>query len=124
MNSIVLVQKNCQACNKIIKGRIDKKFCNDYCRNAYNNQLKSSTNNLVRNVNHFLAKNRRILESCFLNNETIIKIKKEEMLSKGFYFKYQTQIHQTKNNFIIYCCYNYLYFPLNENWVVVMADSK
>ena len=55
-------QKNCIACNKIIRGRSDKKFCNDYCRNAYNNQIKSPTNNLIRNTNNRLSKNRRILE--------------------------------------------------------------
>lgn len=30
----------CLNCDKTLKGRTDKKFCDDYCRNSYNNQLK------------------------------------------------------------------------------------
>ena len=55
--------KNCLACDKPVKGRTDKKFCDDFCRNKYNNQLKAGCNNYVRNINNALGKNRRILES-------------------------------------------------------------
>ena len=53
----------CLSCGSTVKGRADKKFCNDYCRNEYNNGLKSSTTNLVRNINNALGKNRRVLET-------------------------------------------------------------
>jgi len=33
--------KTCLACGKILKGRVDKKFCDDYCRNNYNNLQKA-----------------------------------------------------------------------------------
>jgi hypothetical protein len=29
--------KTCLFCEKPVKGRSDKKFCDDYCRAAYNN---------------------------------------------------------------------------------------
>ena len=29
--------KKCLSCGKLLKGRVDKKFCDDYCRNNYNN---------------------------------------------------------------------------------------
>ena len=54
--------KTCLQCGKTLRGRADKKFCDDYCRNNYNNQLKANTNNYVRNINNALGKNRRILE--------------------------------------------------------------
>ncbi|MBL7762218.1 MAG: DUF2116 family Zn-ribbon domain-containing protein, partial [Chitinophagaceae bacterium] len=53
----------CLNCGKPLKGRSDKKFCDDSCRNNYNNQLKSIVNNQMRNINNVLGKNRRILES-------------------------------------------------------------
>ncbi len=40
----MLAQQNtatCQQCGKPVKGRIDKRFCDDFCRNAYNNNLKT-----------------------------------------------------------------------------------
>ena len=52
--------KQCLECDNEIKGRIDKKFCSDYCRNAYNNKLNKDSNNLVRNTNNRLRKNYRI----------------------------------------------------------------
>uniref|UniRef100_UPI00374D4ADE DUF2116 family Zn-ribbon domain-containing protein n=2 Tax=Ferruginibacter sp. TaxID=1940288 RepID=UPI00374D4ADE len=61
--------KKCLTCGKTIKGRTDKKFCDDYCRNGYNNQLKAGDNNYVRNINNALRKNRRILESLLPDNE-------------------------------------------------------
>ncbi len=57
--------KICVACGKLLKGRIDKKFCDDNCRNSYNNQQKAkgSYSAYVRTINNTLIKNRRILES-------------------------------------------------------------
>lgn len=59
-------EKTCLACDKPLKGRLDKKFCDDYCRNNYNNRLNSDQSNYVRNVNNILRKNRRILEASIL----------------------------------------------------------
>ena len=72
--------KLCENCNKTIRGRSDKKFCNDYCRNAFNNNLNSPANNLVRRTNILLSKNRRILEALFTESEKIIKIKITESM--------------------------------------------
>ena len=41
MTTQVADSKVCLACGKPLKGRIDKKFCDDYCRNNYNNQQKA-----------------------------------------------------------------------------------
>ena len=59
--------KTCLACGKPLKGRIDKKFCDDYCRNNYNNQQKAkgSHSSYVRNINNTLLKNRKILGIYF-----------------------------------------------------------
>lgn len=115
--------KNCLVCNKTIRGRVDKKFCNDYCRNGFNNQLKSGTNNLVRNTNNFLGKNRRILESVLPEGETMIKIKKEKLLQEGFFFKYTTQIHKNKKGSIYYYCYDYGYLPLDSEWYLIIKNE-
>jgi hypothetical protein len=115
--------KNCLLCNKTIRGRVDKKFCNDYCRNGFNNQLKSGTNNLVRNTNNFLGKNRRILENILPEGETMIKIKKEKLLQEGFFFKYTTQIHKNKKGSIYYYCYDYGYLPLDSEWYLIIKNE-
>ena len=54
------MQKNCPECGDKIIGRIDKKFCSDGCRNAYNNRINKDSKNLIRNTNNRLRKNYRI----------------------------------------------------------------
>jgi hypothetical protein len=93
--------KTCQACGKPLKGRSDKKFCDDYCRNAYNNQLKSTSNNYVRNINNALGKNRRILEGIFPPGEKMTKTTKEKLQRLGFQFKYFTHTYTNKKEISI-----------------------
>ena len=56
-----MTNKNCLECGEKITGRIDKKFCSDYCRNTYNNSVAKESKNLVRNINNRLKKNYKIL---------------------------------------------------------------
>src|SRR5450432_4066399 len=101
--------KTCLACDKPLKGRSDKKFCDDYCRNNYNNQLKSMTNNQMRNINNALSKNRRILEEMLPEGKEKVSSHKEKLLEKGFLFKYVTHLYTTKDGKTYYFCYEYGY---------------
>ncbi|MBS1738860.1 MAG: hypothetical protein JSS98_20075 [Bacteroidetes bacterium] len=114
----------CLNCNKTLKGRTDKKFCDDYCRNTYNNQLKADKNNLVRNVNNALGKNRRILDSLFKINEETSKTTKEKLLQKGFQFKYITQLYTNKKGNVYYFCYDIGYLPLENDWYLLVKRKE
>lgn len=116
--------KNCLACDKPLKGRSDKKFCDDYCRNNYNNQLKSITNNQVRNINNALGKNRRILEEMLPLGEEMSKTTKEKLLQKGFLFKYVTHLYTTKSGKTYYYCYDYGYLPLENDWYLIVRRKE
>jgi len=117
-------QSTCLTCHKPVKGRTDKKFCDDYCRNAFNNHLKSATNNLVRNINNALGKNRRILESFFKKEEEIAKTTKNKLLEKGFLFKYFTHTYTNKKGNIYFFCYDYGYLPLENDWYLLVKRKK
>lgn len=112
--------KNCLFCDKLLKGRSDKKFCDDYCRAAYNNELKSITNGQVKNVNNVLAKNRRILEELLPAGDEMIKTTREKLLQKGFLFKYITHLYTTKTGKTYYYCYEYGYLPLDNDWYLIV----
>jgi len=116
---IAEIKKLCLTCSKPLKGRTDKKFCDDYCRNNYNNQLKSNTINLVRNINNALGKNRRILESLFGAEETA-KTNKDKLLEKGFQFKYITHTYTNKKGNVYFFCYDIGYLPLENNWYLLV----
>jgi predicted nucleic acid-binding Zn ribbon protein len=115
--------KLCLTCSKPIRGRTDKKFCDDYCRNNYNNQLKSSTTNLVRNINNALGKNRRILEN-FFGKEDMVKTTKDKLLEKGFQFKYITHTYTNKKGNVYFFCYDIGYLPLENDWYLLVKRKE
>ncbi len=115
---------SCLNCNKPVKGRTDKKFCDDYCRNSYNNQLKSASVNLVRNINNALGKNRRILEGIFKSDEEIAKTTKEKLLQKGFQFKYITHTYTNKKGNVYFFCYDIGYLPLENDWYLLVKRKE
>jgi hypothetical protein len=115
--------RKCLACDKNLQGRADKKFCNDYCRNAYNNQLKASGTTIVRNINNILLKNRRILEHV-LGQEDMGKTNKEKLLQQGFRFNYLTHTYTNKKGNIYSFCYEYGYLPLENDWYLVVRRKE
>jgi hypothetical protein len=115
--------RECLACGKILHGRADKKFCNDYCRNAYNNNLKSANSPFVRNINNALQKNRRILESA-LGAEEMQKVQKEKLSQEGFNFKFITHTYVNKKGNTYYFCYEYGYLPLEHGWYLVVKRKE
>lgn len=116
-------QQLCNHCQHPVKGRADKKFCNDYCRNAHHNLLNSSTSNVVRNINHCLQKNRRILENLLPPTQQLIKTSAELLQYRGFNFQYHTHIQINKRGKPFYCCYNYGYRWINPVTIMVMKNE-
>ncbi len=116
--------RHCMYCNKPVKGRTDKKFCDDYCRNAYNNSIKAPSNNLVRNINNQLAKNRRLLEECIAPGEEMGKVPKEKLVSRGFSTKYITHTYANKKGNIYFFCYDFGYLPLEGDWLLVVHRKE
>lgn len=116
--------KLCLNCNKPVKGRTDKKFCDDYCRNNYNNQLKSNTINIVRNINNALGKNRRILENMFNEGEEMAKTTKSKLLQKGFQFKYFTHTYTNKKGNVYFFCYDLGYLALEGDWYLLVKQKE
>lgn len=117
--------KTCLACGKTLKGRSDKKFCDDYCRNNFNNQQKSRSLHsiYVRNINHTLLRNRKVLESILPDGEETAKATKEKLLRSGFHFQYQTHLYKTKNGKIYFYCYDYGYLPLDNDWFLIVKKK-
>lgn len=118
--------KTCLACGEPLKGRIDKKFCNDYCRNNYNNQQKAkgSHSGYVRNINNMLMKNRKILESLLPEGEVTAKANKDKLQRLGFHFKYFTHTFTNKTGGIYFYCYDYGYLPTGDDWFLIVRRKE
>lgn len=108
----------CLTCGEPLFGRADKKFCNDNCRSAYNNQKNKMSDDYFRKVNTILRKNRRILEE--LNPAEKAKTTKEKLLLNGFNFYYYTNVYRTKQGKVYYFVYEHGYLELeNEEYALV-----
>ncbi len=114
-------EKKCLECGTVILGRADKKFCSDYCRNAYNNRKNKAATNLIRNINNRLKKNWRILEKFNPENKT--KIHKSKLLDAGFDFNYFTSLYTTKKGSVYYFVYDQGYLDIgNDFYMLVKRD--
>ena len=115
--------KKCLECGESFKGRADKKFCSDMCRNAYNNKQNSDSTNYVRNINNILRKNRRILSENIKGDTG--KSTKNKLIEKGFSFGYYTNTYTTKKGATYFYCYDYGYLPLeNDYYFLVKMKSE
>lgn len=112
-------EKKCLECGEIIRGRVDKKYCSDYCRNAYNNKLNKDSKNLVRNINNRLRKNYRVLSS-FVLKDGKTRTTKTRLMDKGFDFDYITNLYTTKKGTTYYFVYDLGYLPLENDYYMIV----
>ena len=125
MNSVHLSQNRlCLSCSKPVKGRSDKKFCDDYCRNSFNNRLKCDDGPLVRTINNILARNRRILASTIKPPEETARATKSRLLEKGFSFRYFTHTYVNKKGTTYFFCYDHGYFLQDNDWVFIVKRKQ
>ncbi|WP_412850723.1 hypothetical protein ACL0VS_00495 [Chryseobacterium sp. PMSZPI] len=112
---------NCLECGEKIIGRSDKKFCNDACRNAYNNKQNKDSSNLMRNINNKLRKNYRILVEVNIDGKT--KIARSKLDSLGFDFDYFTNLKVYKNGSEYKFIYDYGYKLLEDDFVLIVKNQ-
>lgn len=116
--------KICLECHETIKGRADKRFCDDACRNSYNNKQNSDQTNFIRQVNYTLRKNRRILQES-LGEDAMLKLNKEKLLRQGFDLKYHTHTFTNAKGQTYYFVYDYGYLILEGNqFLIVRRDPN
>ena len=113
--------KKCLNCGDIMRGRADKKFCSDNCRSIYNNAQNSELNKIIRSENQILKRNRKILAT--LNTRGKTKIKRSQLIDKGFDFNRMTRMYTTKKGHVYFYCYEYGYLNL-ENDEVLLVRSQ
>ena len=112
------MDKLCLDCGSPIRGRADKKFCDDQCRNNYNNRQKAEDHAYVKEINRILAKNRNILKQ--IAPEGKAKIKKSQLAGKGFNFDFYTHHYITGKGTTYIFCYEYGYLLLDNDEILIV----
>jgi predicted nucleic acid-binding Zn ribbon protein len=121
-----LTPKDCLFCNKPLRGRLDKKFCDDACRNSFNNQkrLKTASGAYIRNINNTLLKNRNILERLISADSETAKTNLNKLQGLGFIFKYYTHTYTTQKGAVYHYCYDYGWLALENNWYLLVRRKE
>lgn len=114
--------KSCLECGDKVRGRSDKKFCSDLCRNAYNNKLNRDENKYIRRVNSILRKNRKALAYLVEINKT--KVQRKDLAELDFNFSYHTEIYTTKKGNIYKFCYDYGYLELSGDFLFIVKRKE
>jgi len=105
-------QKTCLECGQKLQGRIDKKFCDAYCRNTYNNHSKSKEEKYIHKVNSIIRSNRRILKTlCPIGKATVPK---NVLDSMGYNYHHFTAIYRPVK-LTYYVCYDYAFAPITDD---------
>ena len=115
-------ERSCLECGKPVFGRVDKKFCSDSCRNAYNNRSNSTSTKYIRQVNNILIRNRRILLDLNPNGKR--KMHRDKLLIVGFDFEYFTNTYTTKAGDEYRFCYEQGYLTLEDGFVLLVESKK
>ncbi len=112
-------KKLCLSCKTEISGRADKKYCSDYCRNAYHNELNKDFTTYIRRVNNVLRRNRRILARY--NPKGKSKVRESTLLEEGYNFGFHTNVYNTKKGGKYYFCYDQGFIKLDDGWVALVV---
>jgi len=108
------IQKTCLSCGNILAGRIDKKFCDKYCKSAYhykkNQEEAPKFYNLVDN---HLKLNRRILKS--FNKAGKATVRADTLFNEGFNPKFFTHYWKNKKGDVYLFVYEFGFLSRNEN---------
>ena len=108
----------CRFCNKEMKGRRDKKFCDTQCRSAYHNSNKNEREQFIRTVNKILRKNRMILKFASPAGKTTVR--QSFLIDKGFDFRYYTTIYKTKSGSAYQFCYDYGWLKVEDDKILIV----
>lgn len=115
-------KRKCFLCGEYLKGRSDKKFCNDHCRNTYNNLLKTNDEENIRSINQVLRKNRQILKESIFQDSSIVDI--ILLKGRGFVVEFHTHIRLLDTKTYFYC-YDIGYTFVNAEAVkIVISHPK
>ena len=115
-------ERLCLECGAPFKGRVDKKFCSDTCRVAFNNRLNSDDTSYVRNINNILRKNRRILIS--MNPTGKNKVSYDKLKARGFDFNHFTSTYKTREGSQYFYCYEHGYLPIEQDWYLLVIKKE
>ncbi|MBE7176859.1 MAG: hypothetical protein INR69_10660 [Mucilaginibacter polytrichastri] len=117
----MLNPNTCRECAAELRGRSDKKFCDDQCRSLYNNRLRNREEGPVRAINAILRRNRTILAG--LNTTGKLKIPRSRLVQAGFAFGYHTHTFRNRAGAVYHFVYEQGWLEIGEEGVLLVRGK-
>jgi len=111
----------CLYCDEEIKGRSDKKFCDNNCKSAWHKAQANPKEAEIKRINKILRRNRSVLK--FYSPQGKTTVRKKFLVDQGYNFKYFTQVYKTKNDNVYYLCYDYGFMLLEDEKVLIIQKQ-
>ena len=110
MNSTI----KCLACNKVIEGRSDKKFCDPHCKSAFHyRKSREEIPTFYLKVHQQLKLNRKILK--LYNKAGKATVRSETLLSQGFDENFFTHYWKNTKGKVYLFVYEYGFLKIKDN---------
>ena len=108
------MEKKCPNCQEPIEGRIDKIFCNNYCKSNYHYEVrKNKAATTFSKIDDQLRLNRKLLKH--FNQAGKSTIRKEKLMEAGFNPKFFTHYWKNQRGQVYFFCYDVGFLELTEN---------
>lgn len=107
-------KRKCPVCDKLIKGRTDKKFCDTTCKSAFHYQaLLEEGSGFYLRVDRQLKTNRRILKR--FNRAGKATVRAEILIAQGFNPKFFTHYWKNSKGEVYIFVYEFGFLTRKEN---------
>ena len=116
------MERVCLDCSNTLRGRTDKKFCDDQCRSNFNNLKKAGQQSCIRPINSILRKNYAVLSRICIGKK--VRTTKNNLLLNGFNPDYHTHLHQTQTGNTYFFCYDYGFLFLNKDEILIVKKIE
>ena len=108
------MQKECLYCNKELKGRSDKKYCDSQCKSAYQyQQAQENPERFYNRVDNHLKLNRKLLKN--FNKAGKATVRAEKLIAEGFNPNYFTHFWKNIKGDVYLFVYEYGFLKRKEN---------
>jgi len=112
------MQKNCINCQEKLTGRSDKKFCNEACKNEFNNKASAIRNRAAgTGLYASISKNREVLAGLYANG--IREINARDLECFGFNFKSITGVEVPGDGNLKLVCNEFNLVPQGTKFKIV-----
>ena len=107
------MNRQCITCQTILKGRIDKKFCCDYCKSLFHYSKRQEEDKLYKSIDRQLKLNRKILK--FFNKAGKATVRATKLLEMNFNPNYFTHYWKNRKGDVYLFVYEYGFLKRIEN---------